>query len=420
MQIPGKGRRSRRRSRTYTGDEKVVCRLSESPEERNFSHLVNTRQLAVSHDGKHAACTIQDRSRFALQHSHATLSHFFARDIRILSVLPQSVRVWCRPVKGVAGVWEVNKNTSRLINRLDHITEYFETSQGAVPSGYNDNDSTGVRMLIMPHGPLELSNEAEIVVFFDGSVFVYESVENYAYRYLVDSSGEIKDWTYVPEISGAISHLVFLLGEHMFVRQSDLGSALLHLKQSPTSTFSRGSSDHNWFNTPLDGYVEEAWNSPTGDAFALLVQTDLPSDERGIHRILMHNGKRLYRGRFSMGVDDVTWSSNGQHCAAYLQVTSLGETYDVEKRGIIISSGSKQMFQLPEGFSASEVLLDDEGVIKAFVLTDGKRFRPYVNNKPHDLVSIAWNLQLTPEGWVQYNRIVSNRVVRIIDRTPAL
>lgn len=390
----------------YSGSISQIHRLPEFCDPRTLSDLIEGNQICASLSGKTVAVIVvkSETCEFIDHNIPRIAKPAFARwlngqrvETRILDLRDDRLLVWglhrsfCIP-----GVYECSQFGVRLVHPLSRITSFHRAQNSFVLIGGAKKASE--EHMFTEYGVLPLDHLIAFNTLYDNSVLILEEVNKTAFRYSLGKSG-FEDWFPIPQIRGEKPFAIARIG-----RQCVLGT---HSKSGSHIRLLGG----NTFPFPLqedwEGKIEYLWQSPDERSLVWLVRPN----RKKTHRQLYLNGTLLYEGSFLMGQRDLVWSPQSESFGA--RILSFDD--DGQNRQIIITPIIH--LKMPTGSLVREFLVDDVGHISAHILDSGYFCYPYIHDRPHTAVGLAWNLHWMNTGGIGYNSVLSSYVYHTSDET---
>lgn len=376
-----------------------------------FRQLVESRQVRVSADGRTVAEVVRMPGGYAVRHPAVSVSHRFESAL-LVDVSAAGARVYAS--RGMQrGVFDLAGENVTFVAPLDECVGIIRSGDGSLVHGIQAKPAPVRRRFIRPSGDVH-----DETVEYDREARTWRPQETQINplpdgRVLCMRHGA-DGWERVLYGDGAIDRVRMTYAPS--VRSFPLGDAFLDLR-GYGSTYGFQYGPHNGIRS---GTVEFAWAAPDASSVVILegfsAQHDAFAKARGPKRRLV----RLYRtgdwdvlqtfGRFSMGPNDLWWSSSGLSCAARIcRVTGGGDAHDE----IVAPSGPPMA--LFDGSRVRECLVRDDATVAAFrmdhaggtcVQVGDERFGPFL---------YAWNMSLE-NGHVAFNAVEGTRICRVIAR----
>lgn len=391
----------------YRGSIAQIHRLSEFCDPRILSDLIEGNQICASLSGKTVAVIVvkSETSECVVHNIPKIAKPTFARwhngqrvATRILDLRDDRLLIWglhrsfCVP-----GVFECNQFGVRLVHPLSRITRLHRTQKGFVLIGGSSDDSPEDQMCT-EHGALSLDHLIASNTLYDGSILILEEVNKTAFRYRLGKSG-FEDWFPIPHTHGEKPFAIARIGRQYVLGTHSKSGSHLRLLGGNTFPFSL---EEDW-----DGKIEHLWQSPDERSLVWLVR---PNGKK-THRQLYQNGKLLFEGLFLMNQRDLVWSPANTSFGARV----LSFENDGQNQPMLITP--KVRLKMPTGSIVKEFLVDDVGHISAHILDNGYFCYPYIHDRPHTAVGLAWNLHWMEKGGIGYNSILSSFVYHTSDET---
>jgi hypothetical protein len=384
----------------YSGQVSWILNIPASNDAEKVLGLISGQQLVTSADGKFAAFLVLTEDGFErIDHNVPKLPAIdlaAKKGARILKVASGRV-VFFGSLKGsnVTGIYKLTKTGCELIQETDEVLS--QTSVGpftVVCSSKRDEE----RIVLFNEVSFPISNDTRMVSLSDGSIIFLENMNGVYYAYSVSHDGKIKDWSNLASLKGCSPFALVKLHGKYFLAADD-PSKLMHL----------GPDNHLLKkDVEFGGELEAFWQSPNQKTIGWLVS--LTESVNPVRRLYV-NGVIVYEGEFDLRSSDLVWSPNGKMFGAVIRVSHFGES---EKQFIITPSVERE---IEENQFVQELLVDDQGRIAATIIKCGRFSHPNVYMRPHDGVSVAWNLSWTSDGRVFYNSALTTSSSVVIMRT---
>jgi hypothetical protein len=320
--------------------------------------MARNRLAAVSASGDSAAVfERRPDETYLFHHPNPSLAFRSNRIPRILAVEDDRALVWGKVEMQEQGLYMIEPGATRLLARLDRLEGVWVRGAGGVEDvgvyGHNVDDPDGNQRFVVGTASLLLPNGSAIAepgfaVLIRGDRFwVRGSLAGSVPLSLPFRSSEVE--TCLP---------VRLLGVDVFI-----------LQRSGRWSIRRESDEAR-----IRGQVKDAWTSPSGRSFAMLVELSrdvldpatLPARRRLIVTGLDRKIRVMARGRFD--VKDLHWSDDDQHLAACLTQYELvpGADEVVTSTSVIVTTKNEEVVEVGTG-EVSEPAVDGSGRIVAYV-----------------------------------------------------
>lgn len=155
--------------------------------------------------------------------------------------------------------------------------------------------------------------------------------------------------------------------------------------------------------------IERVWVSPNGRSFAYLIRFP----QSGKRRLYVNN--RLFlEGDCHLSEADFVWSPNGKQYGVHIYETDAPYAH-----AFILTSASEQ-YDIPEGQFLREFLVDDRGLVAAWIVTDGAECATQIYERNFQNFSMAQNLHWTNFGSIAFEAVRDAQILRITDETELL
>ncbi len=155
--------------------------------------------------------------------------------------------------------------------------------------------------------------------------------------------------------------------------------------------------------------VERVWVAPNGKFCAYLIRS-LKDDT---HRLYVAD-RLLFEGVCHLSEKDFVWSPNSTQYGAHIHTTD-----DPYADAFILTSASEQ-YDIPEGFFLREFLIDDQGLVSAWIISDGDVFSTQIYERNFPNFSMAQCLHWTNFGSIAFEAVRDGQTLHITDETELL
>ena len=395
-----------------------------------LNSLIRKGRLCVSASGKIVA-------RLASTHFHRSVLHIgdnqvpgaVFEDGERTQCLPRIIEVAPGGTTLVHGTLSQGKRGTGLflchaggVEQISDCEEIIRTQQaayGVLVFMRRSTDPPDMQRLIIPCFQHELKIHASATVTpvgDDGSVLIVEPIGGILHRYVVGPNGwedlfEDPSSRLRPDASVPCLWPMPLARTESFVGLIQWrGTLLLATRGREDSRFQRlGPHDPTVEQRiiPVEGMLEAVWQSPSEHTVVYLSRVRRGSTDV---RVLVVNGRIVHQGEFMMGPQDLVWSPDGK-----VPGVRIREGMDGSGAQVLISLNGG--YEIEQGFSVNEFLVDNTGTIAAWIDTDGNRDRVCVHGSyGTDRTPMAWNLSWTGLA-VRYNCVLGVIVRNITDQT---
>lgn len=389
---------------------KTVLRLPAPVQRNRLVELVQNSQLAVSHEGDHAAVVVNafHGRGFQVVHSGLTVpSEVVLSDARILKVTPHRAVAWGALERGWTGTFILSESGTTVRQPLSSLRTLHPASRfGLMPRGTCEGDPEDTERLVLLDTSFLIQKDSDWVVMHDGSILLVEALDGPRFRYRVVRTE--KDGVEMINIVDFSPPLPF---EAVTARALKLGVRYMYVVDR------KGGKTVLWIDGmefPIDGVVEHTWNSPNARSVVLLIRNKRIAQPHGAQRRIVRiawppgnkkNGELmevLYAGRFEMNPRDLWWSADGYNFAA--QFTAFRQIREQEIEIPAVMTAQQSFLVLPDNAQISSAAMDATGDLVGYVLDYGDRHVPVIGGKELDPVPLAWNMHEC-SGHVRYNSI---------------
>lgn len=158
----------------------------------------------------------------------------------------------------------------------------------------------------------------------------------------------------------------------------------------------RGESDQD---------IERVWISPNGKTCAYAIR------QKGGVRRLYVAGRLFFEGIFHAGEEDFVWAQNGVHFGLHVH-----ETDSPYQDAYILTSASEQ-YDVPRNSFLREYLIDDEGRLAAWIVSDGEECFTQIYERDFRNFSVARGLHWTNFGSIAFEAVRDGQTLHITDET---
>ncbi len=392
----------------FRGSITPICVIPKTIDPRQLSELIATNQLMASRNGKFIAMIDSEApsSQKVVHNIPGMTAHHFRGDspglgeqTRILEVDADHIVVFGLPPASLnRGIYEIRigQKTANLVYPISRLTRVYQTKHGPIYFGVMDEEAQACT----DNGAWTLHSTVSSTTLCDKSTLLLELVENQFYRYRVTSRG-FEDWSLIKTQSAELP-----------VSLIRLQNAFVALMQSPRGSSIRCLTQPQDFSFPLPVFqtkrIEWMSVSPDEKSLAWCVRPNGPNTSE---RQLYLNGELFYKGSFIASRSDVTWAPMSAMCG--VRISTFEET-GIERQYIVTPSYTQEM---PINTLVREFLVDPDGRIDAIILDNGHFCQPFIDNKPHDAVPLAWNLHRLETGGFGFNSVIGNQVYLTINET---
>jgi hypothetical protein len=393
------------------------------PDDLDFDHadyarLRESRQFQASPDGRFVAKVIRaDDGGFLLIHSHASLpsAPFVPEEgkgaPKILAVSEHGVLVWAsRP--GETGLFEVGETIvfQAELERFDGLVD----AEPKIAYGIHPVDGGPLRRRFVWIGTWRVIDEP---LYHDRVTGAWHAAET-GMLVLPDgvtiaSRKTNKGWERLCLKDGACERVP--LPYAAAVRSHLLGATTVDLL-----------NDGGTYRVLLGGRlvgvhpgaVDRSWQSPDGSKLLILeawpTQHDPEAEHAGPLRQLIEMDadgvrRKALLGRFCIEPDGIVWAASA-YAAVIRRFEGMRETF-ATYREFIHTSASMNVL-VPLGERVGEMLLDPDGSLAAFVVSDDSASRVVVRGTSFGPHMYVYNLSRTPEG-VAFNAMDGHLTRRI-------
>lgn len=398
----------------FRGELRHVIHLEEGALHRDrLRELIMGGHIIVSSDGL-SATRLLDEGKGVLSVSHAPCeeSVTFRRDIsalpnapctRLLNLDANCLLVFGTHTSGTTGVFRLWQKGLELVTEAGSLLGVQRTPSGNVAFVRHSGDEKDTIRIVAPFLSDALRvHRGAFLSSIGKELLVLEPIDlgfcTMFHRYRVSTQDGFEDLHPVP-----LQQHETPLG---FVRWYDM--YLLAVRTLSGCAFKAMGNSSRYLkdrHLPIVGELEYLWQSPTGRAYAFVARTQSAGNR--IVRQFVINRKVIFVGDFTVGAFDLVWSPDGRRAALRIKHGRHAK--------MLVSHSSRVQFR--PRHDPTEFVVNDDGHITAWIESDGRFCRPFVHGVPHDGVEFAWNLHLETDGMVWYNRVLSDVVMRVTDRT---
>ena len=365
----------------------------------NSEHLeamLRANWLKASLDGRSVASVHLSRNRERCIH-HAHMGELPTRfveseELHILSLTDNLVMVWGQPTGRAKGIWILSANQADLVYEMETFDGFLPNTSESFATGRVRADEPDLGILTRNH-LLMVDSGAKLEVFNDNRVSVTELIQGTWFHYLHSNEG-----------AETLQRLRLHSGEQL-VRVLHWGSRLILALYTRKNSYLRAiGTDGREETTEIEGVIEEAWSSPSMATIALLTRV-------GKKRRLTLGGELVHEGIFQVDRrEDLSWSNDG-----HAMVITIKEVQDGQLVTRLISASTNsdraRKLTLRPNERVQEMAVDEKGVVRGLVYSDGRFQRPSFNGLPGSPSTLVWNMRLDQSGSLTYNTVAGNTVL---------
>ncbi len=369
---------------------------------RDLQWMLFAGQFLASRDGSRVACwnTNVDETVSIVVGKVISFARFNSKGARLISIDDHLI-AYGTLVDGRCGLFRLTNDGVQQISQSRPVGILRHSSGDALftADSLNAQYEWRVYSRSLPQNGYPIDRQSLVAPLQDGRLLFFEPIGgDTCYHYLISASKGFEDFYPTAHTPVSLMAVASWKGTTVFGIKGEKES-MLELRGVASAHLHKRSIH-------IRGELEQLWQSSTEKGIAWLSR--LTANGRA-YRLLFVNNRLLVQGEFAMGPNDLVWSPDGTIAAAHIRRDQNG-------RGQSVIVTFEKEREIRPGRRVEEFILDNHGRVQAWIECDERFSYPFVHDRPHDPVELAWNLRLI-DGDIHYNCLMSDVILLVTDQT---